>query len=425
MEFIDDNYFVNYWYSLKTTLGNQQMFDKSDLRNFVKHFPSDHIYNYAKNGNLNIMDEIINKYFDTYKSSNNYVIKYIIENINASDLITTFIKFYNDIKILDKLNPNHKILNLDNEENTKKCNTSLIILVGIHTSSKFINNNKMTILETYNSNPLIFYYLCCYLFFDYLIDDPNIDKLCKKQVVDYTYNLFNYGSFEFKNNLLETDVNLIVNYIPTIDNIFSILFNYNKNDYPELYKSMFDIFNAEAITSKYQTFTNINDVKDINKILECTLIKGRDTIFGVWQICEINKDFKNDPCYNMIGNHFGLIFQLLDDFIDIEQDVQEKNVTLFSYPVLYKYVDNQYFINNINKLINYLNNLDDIISDSYLEKKHMELIHVCAIFLLNYGISSDEMFRNMYKDYEKCLYFDFNEINELCNINYDISFLTI
>ena len=120
MEFIDDNYFVNYWYSLKTTFENQQMFDKSDLRNFVKNFPSDHIYNYAKNGNLNIMDEIINKYFDTYKSSNNYVIKYIIENINASDLITTFIKFYNDIKKLDKLNPNHKILNLDNEENKKK-----------------------------------------------------------------------------------------------------------------------------------------------------------------------------------------------------------------------------------------------------------------------------------------------------------------
>ena len=150
---------------------------------------------------------------------------------------------------------------------------------------------------------------------------------------------------------------------------------------------MFDIFNAEAITNKYQTFTDINNAKDIDKILECTLIKGRDTVFGVWQICQINKDFKNDVYYNIIGNHLGFIFQLLDDFIDIEQDVQEKNVTLFSYPVLYKYIDNQYFVNNINKLINYLNNLDDIISDSYLEKKDLEVIKVCAIFLLNYGIN--------------------------------------
>ena len=94
-------------------------------------------------------------------------------------------------------------------------------------------------------------------------------------------------------NKYDKDVN-VDKYIVSINNIFAILFNHDKNKYPILYKSMLSIFNVEANTSKYQSFVDTKpDNIDLDKILTCTLLKGRETINCVWQIHDIYTDFKN------------------------------------------------------------------------------------------------------------------------------------
>ena len=335
-----------------------------------------------------------------------------MERNNITDIYKTFIKFIKDIKTLDSTNPHYKIV--DDLVYVKLVN-SFNILLYIYYSSVIMANNDKTMIETYNQNSLIFYYTCSYIILDYILDDPTIPKANKKQVVMYINTLFLSGKHD------TSKYDLIQNYIPSISKAFDILFTYDKKEYPEVYRSLYDIFKFESLSSSYQSFNDSSDKKDINKILEHTLNKGRETVFSIFQVCNPKKVYKDDRAYYFIASHFGFVLQLLDDFMDVDQDVKEKSVTIFSYPILYDLENkDEYLEKNIGKLLNYISSIEFIISEKTIKEKFnldelysKDLFIVGNKLLINKGLITNNSYSNIVLKYQQSLLFKTNIFEEL------------
>jgi hypothetical protein len=188
------------------------------------------------------------------------------------------------------------------------------------------------------------------------------------------------------------------------------------------------IFNINSITSKIQSFVFDEPKKNIIEIIKCTLLKGSETMFGILQICDINKNFKEDLNYVLLCLHLGFIFQLLDDLCDIDQDVKEKNITLFNYPILYnQHFDekkkDEFLKSNVIKLINYVFNFKNILNDIQIDgltqsKKNM-YFNIIYIYL-NYAISKYHNIRNMLGEYEGIFLFKFSDIYNFRELKYNL-----
>jgi len=416
------NQYILFWNSISddiNTLNNikHQIYDHSANYNFFKQFPFSEIKNNISNLNFNI-EPIVSTYLKLY--NNHYFSSLFDANFFRLFKIETIFDFLKDLNTLNKLNHKYSFIDVNDK---KKYIFTIVVFIAIYTSSITINNNSEDIKKTYDNNPLILYYIACYLFFDYLFDDINVDKNIKKNIVKYVNNIFTSK----KNINIYNKDGFIDKYIDTINNIFIILFAYDKTNYSLLYDTLINIFNIEAITSNYQTVdhNNKNNKPDINIILNCTILKGMETIHGVWQICDINKDFKKDDKYNKLMNHFGFIFQLLDDLIDIEQDIAENNITIFSYPFIYKYDDDNcsiYLKKNIVKLINYVysfkNILDEI--DINIRNKQKDVFFSMLLIMLNYGISKNSIIKNIICDYQDLFFFKFDDIINFRQLKYSL-----
>ena len=113
----------------------------------------------------------------------------------------------------------------------------------------------------------------------------------------------------------------------------------------------------------------------------------------------------------------------IDDLIDIEQDVNENNITLFSYPFLYKINDtNQYLKNNVTKLINYVLNINEILNDKIdvITTDNIKIVYFVLLLLLNYGISKYDNIKSMFIDYESIFPLKFNDIYEFRKQKYNL-----
>lgn len=416
-----DSDIIDFWININydiTSLNNIKY--KNNHPNYLDSQQSNYIFFKSfKDPISDIKCNIHNNNYDINHILDNHISTYIDHNVHLSGLfdknLFKFIKFksvfdfYNDLTSLNKLNYNYSFIDSNDK---KKIIFTIVIFISIIGSSFMINKSDDDMETIYKNNPLILFYTACYLFFDYLFDDININKNIKKNIVKYVNNIFD----DVKNINNYIDDHNIKKYIDSINNIFIILFNYEKQKYPILYYTLKHIFNVEASTSKFQTYNDKCDF-DLNKILECTLLKGRETINGVWQICNINFDFKQNKEYLLLMNHLGFIFQLLDDLIDIEQDVIEKNVTIFSYIFLYNQKPIKYdkidLINNVVKLINYVyefNNILDSIDINIMSQKHKHICFYILLLMLNYGISKNDILKNEFIKYEYLFPLKFDDI---------------
>jgi hypothetical protein len=351
-----------------------------------------------------IITEIIQKLSSIYSFDNQ-------DKYQCRDLYLGIYELYKDLKLLDSINDGY--LFFDDKKYYQKYAyyTSIIIMSSIFSVNLINNdNNKLSFIEIYKSNPLILFFLCCYVFFDNLIDSPDVDKMTKKLVVTYIDYLFKSGCILDEFNGLEKK------YVSTINNIFSILLNYDLNEYPYLYESMYTIFKTEVHTSKYQTFENIDIAKNIDNIIYVSLIKGRETFLASWQIFYITTNFRINYDIMFISNHCGLIFQLLDDLDDINIDIVEKNITLFSYPYLYQFNDEDkitHLKNNVSKLINYVLNIKtelNKINHEFMSAKKKEQYSFALLVYLNYCIAKNSEVRSLFTEYETIFPFKYDDI---------------
>ena len=174
---------------------------------------------------------------------------------------------------------------------------------------------------------------------------------------------------------------------------------------------------TEVKTNKYQTFEQKEDVKDINIILSMSMDKGRETLIASWQIFYININFRS--CNNLmkLASHMGFMFQLLDDLDDIDIDIREKNVTLFSYPYLYELEDiDEYMKTNVLKLINYVMNINDEfkkIDSEYVDENKKQQYAFAYLVYLNYCVAKNIMLKKMFAEYEHLFPIKYDEIVEI------------
>jgi hypothetical protein len=350
----------------------------------------------------NKINEIVNNHFEKYYDKSEFI-NCIINN-SIHDIYLSFYQFYNDLRMLDNINDSYNYLNTSNYHATIKY---AILLLGMYTSSTYINKNKLSLKDTYMNNPLIIFYICSYIFFDNLLDDITVSSDTKNNISKYIDTLFKLGELPTKNIY-----NIENKHFKNINNIFVILFNYKKEKYPFLYKSLYSVFKSEVTTAHYQNSNSI----DTDTILMCTLHKGKETVLGLWQIFEINKNFRDDHNYTILANHIAMIFQLLDDLDDIQEDIVDKNITIFSYPYLTDYADiDLYLKNNVSKLINYILNINeelDAIDIEYISEEHKKNISIMMLVYLNICISKHENIKNMFIQYNFLFPLDFNNCHE-------------
>lgn len=331
-----------------------------------------------------------------------------INNFIFNDIYLGMNELCKDLKLLDSINNGYLFFDEDKFDEKNMYYGLLIIVTSIFSLNLIEDEKTFSFVKIYKRNPLILFFLCCYVFFDNLLDSPDIDKNVKKTVVKYIDHLFKTGK------LLDEFNNLEIKYLSTINNIFSILLNYKLDEYPYLYESMYKIFISEVKTSKYQTFEQKEDAKDINIILSMTMDKGKETLIATWQIFYININFRTCDDLMTLSSHMGFIFQLLDDLDDIELDVLEKNITLFSYPYLYQLDDiDEYIRINVTKLINYVLNINEEfkkIDSEYVSTEKKQQYEFAFVIYLNYCIGKNKMLKDMFMEYEYLFPIKYDEI---------------
>ncbi len=369
-----------------------------------------------------INDETIKKYNDEINKilKENIIKEVISESIDISqfmfrDLYIGLYELYKDLKILDNINDGYIFFD-ESKFNEKYIYYGIIVIVAsVFSLNLMEDKTDFSFYDIYKNNPLILFFLCCYVFFDNLLDSPDVDKQTKKLVVIYIDQLFKTGKRMDEFNGLEKK------YVSTINNIFSILLNYELKKYSHLYESMYKIFMTEVKTNKYQTFENKDDKKDIDIILNMSMDKGRETLIASWQIFYINLNFRACDELMILADHMGFLFQLLDDLDDIDIDIKENNVTLFSYPYLYGYEDTEikhYMEKNVGKLItytlNFKNELNKIKCGYVSDNKKKQYAYAFLIYL-NYCIAKNSLLKDMFMDHEHIFPMKYDDIMEFYN----------
>lgn len=348
---------------------------------------------------------------------NNFIVKLQdefklpFEHFLLNDIYLGLYELYKDLKLLDKINNGYLFFDENKFDQKYMYYATINIFASIYSLNLIENKQTFSFVEIYRSNPLILFFLCCYVFLDNLLDFPDTDKTIKKLVTKYIDHLFRTGK------ILNEYCNLDLKYLSTINNIFSILMNYKLDLYPYLYESMYKIFISEVKTNKYQTFENKNDVKDLNIILKMTMDKGRETLIASWQIFYINVNFRSCNDLMILSSHMGFMFQLLDDLDDIDIDVKEKNVTIFSYPFLYKLENiDEYMKINVSKLINYVMGIEEEfkkINSEYVDETKKQQYAFAFLIYLNYCIAKNNMLKKMFAEYEYLFPIKYDQIVDI------------
>jgi len=306
-----------------------------------------------------------------------------------------YLKFYKDMHDLNDLNPAYPFI--PSSDKNKK-----LFILHLFTSSfslaiLFGNRDDMSVW--YEKTPLLLYYAACYLFFDYVFDDSTISVDVKKKVVKYVRAIF-----ESKDAVEATDDPILV----TVNNIFALLFKFDKAAHPELYQALLDVFNAEAESAKVQNFQGERPAEvDLDELFYHTLVKSRETFNALWNVLGV--DYKSDARYEVVMNHFGLVTQMMDDFNDVEADVAENTITPFSYAFIYETGD-AYFVEQAVKLVQYVFNLKSELKTLELKElsdRNVDTVFAFFLLALNYAIAKYPVLTKALAEYEHLFPFPF------------------
>lgn len=161
--------------------------------------------------------------------------------------------------------------------------------------------------------PSIFAYSLLYPYTDNLIDDPlisNIDKL----IFSERFRNRLSGNVLAPRNCTEDSVYKLVGMIEA---------EYYRDDFPEVYKSLLDIHDAQTDSMKLIQFRNSISEQEILKIC---MAKGGTSVLADGYL--VAGKLTKEQRYFLYG--YGAYLQLLDDLQDLDEDQQAGLMTVFS-----------------------------------------------------------------------------------------------
>ena len=275
--------------------------------------------------------------------------------------------------------------------------------------NKFHNLNNFISFKDASNNSYMIFLTCCFVYYDDIFDNLDIDIKLKKIILKYTsYFLENINTFktieELENNFIVKNTNLCEKKyleIKKINKILGILFKkQKKNPNLDILNNIKELFYLESKTSKNQKNTN-----DVNKILEITIKKSYQSIKTIFICLCPNVDLNK---YNITDLIYKLSFlsQLIDDLNDKKIDIFEKKNTIFTLQKNNIYIDN---------LLNYIYYL----KEDFAKYKNCEYLNIINcnlnLFLFNYAISKNKLFYKNIRQYLPILECDIDLIRKKKN----------
>lgn len=227
--------------------------------------------------------------------------------------------------------------------------------------------------------PSIFAYSMLYPYSDNYLDDSNISTDDKIE--------FNN---RFRNWLLgldDTPINKNEEHIKAL--VRKIEDEYNRDNYPEVYESLLYIHTSQVESLKQQKNKTIPYEKDI---LGISLEKGGASVLADGYLVrgKLNEDEMNF-CFG-----YGIFLQIIDDLQDIDEDLENNNMTILSQLAKGYPLDKL-----INKLINFINEffLNENIYNSKDAMRLKQVIQDSSMIMLFEAISNNK--NRFSKDYVK------------------------
>lgn len=348
--------------------------------------------NSNKLSKINIIHEILNDYVenDIYDENENELILYNIDEYDIDDL---FYDLNIDIEIVDELfddNLNEFIIKINDDEFIKKD----------------IIENYDELLKYYHENILI-----DKISYNLIEFNDKFDQIGMNLYYDYihkfNYLTSNYYIFDIDDN---NDDNLLLD---KIRNIFNDEFLYDIeliDDLNELYDEIIELYKYYdiEIDNYYNIIVNHNN-NTIRNINNDNLYELLNNIIGSYLKLNDNVEFDYENIIKLINTYSYNII------------IVEFNDELYKIEIEYNYVN--YKINYMNKLLKYVDELNDIYD---LYEYDDENINVYDIIKINYE-NVDELFNvddliefidnNIEIDYDLYNYENYVELN---NIFYNI-----
>lgn len=267
------------------------------------------------------------------------------------------------IKVAEEFDPNMDVMDIFQAIRNVWIMNSIQIIYGMEV--------KLT--------PSIFAYSMLYPYSDNYLDDSTISI---KDKVEFNNR--------FKNWLLgldDTPINKNEEHIKSL--VKKIEDEYNRDDYPEVFKSLLFIHTAQVESLKQQKNKTIPYEKDI---LGISFEKGGASVLADGYLVrgKLNEDEMNF-CFG-----YGVFLQIIDDLQDIEEDLANNHMTILSqlakeYPLdklinkLFVFID-QYFLN-------------ENIFQSTEAVRLKQVIKDCSMIMIFEAISNNK--KKFSKDYVK------------------------
>ncbi|MBU5438900.1 hypothetical protein KQI42_12810 [Tissierella sp. MSJ-40] len=236
--------------------------------------------------------------------------------------------------------------------------------VWIMNSIQILYNMKVQL------TPSIFSYSMLYPYSDNYLDDPNI-SLKEKVEFNNKFRKWLLGEEKNPSNINEEH---IYSLVKKIEGEFSRVI------YPKVFYSLLAIHKAQEQSLIQQKEKTIPYEKDIIGI---TFEKGGTSVLADAYL--VRGDLEEEEADFMFG--YGVFLQIIDDLQDIEEDLKNSHMTLFSQ------LGDKYFLDKIvSKLMNFIDNFFHNETTFLLEDalKLKKVIHACSIIMIFEAVSKNK-----------------------------------
>lgn len=360
-----------------------------------------------------IYSKFIKEFPELKKENVKLIIQYIKKYKKSIEVIEIFDKYLTEenlFKIVECLEIHKQkiieVIEIDNSFLEKKRIYLGLIWFGLgfyisYFIIKILNYEKyfhFFCLEQVSINKYIIFLTASFIFYDSIFDDNTKDIKARKICIDYTKYFLKFLIDNTPVNdtiqdimdryLIEKKINFNIldqeskNVIEKSNKILNLLLDETKkNKNLKKLESIYELFNAEIITSKIQ-----HNEKEINEenVLKCTIFKSCKSIIAIMQCITGDLDFNMDINLNNKIHIFAFLTQLLDDFNDIAIDNKENNFTIFTIK------KNNDIEINIKKLFNYIYHLKKMLEKDFFDRDLIDINFYINLSIFNYSLSKYE-----------------------------------
>jgi len=278
---------IKFWDNLSY---KHEELNKSDIEFYKFIFKS--IKNFIRIDNENLLSDI-----DTIKKEIENKFNISLHHHFLSKEIKSFIKTLKSFESIDEYS---YIL----KQHPKRVITGIIILLGCLTL-QYILLNKI------DFNFPLFFINMSYLYTDTYIDDPQINIMDKKRYIKMLEKKLN-GELSHKNHTHSHKLNVLIHTIQT---------HFPRDTHPSIYIVLNDLL---AIQKKELYFdNNFDNDHTIYDYLKLAFDKGSKVNIAIIKMILGENKIKHKLFFSI----YGFYFQMLDDLLDIQEDLESNNNT--------------------------------------------------------------------------------------------------